>query len=51
MSIYRWEVLLIIDKSRKLMQSLDSCVGLNCMLLCIELVYCVKVPWLVLSVS
>jgi hypothetical protein len=38
-------------KSRKLMLPLDSCVGLNCWLLCIELAYCASLSGLVLSVS
>ena len=50
-SISRWEVLLMIVKSRKLMQSLDSSVGLNYKSVCIELVYCVMLSWFVLSVS
>jgi len=41
----------MIVKSKKLMQPLDSCVGLNCKSVCIELVYCVRLSWLVLSVS
>ena len=41
----------MILKSRKLMWPLDSCVGLKCRLLCIELVCCASLSWLVFSVS
>jgi len=41
----------MVVKSRKFMWPLDSCVGLNCRLLCTELVYCGSLSWLVLSVS
>jgi len=32
----------MIVKSRKLMQLLDSCLGLNCKSVCTELMYCVR---------
>ena len=41
----------MIVKSRQLMRPLNSCVGLNCKLFYIELVYCASLSWLVLSVS
>jgi len=42
-SVSKWEVFVMIVKSRKLIQLLDSSIGLNCKFLCMELVFCVKV--------
>jgi len=42
MSISKCMLLLMIVRSRKLMWPLDSSVGLNCRLVCIVLVYCVR---------
>ena len=42
MSISMFVFLLTIVRSRKLMWPLDSSVGVNCRLVCIVLVYCVR---------